>query len=143
MANPQASTITANISVILLVLGVIFIFAKVLSKGTNNADNKSLYDKLKVPLYNFHKSGTALATILGFVHGSLVEPISRAYVITGWTLGGSMLLMSVLGIYMGFKSDWVPYNESENKKFKTLRIVKWVLTLVMIGALPAHYLITG
>ncbi len=141
MANAQASTLTANIGLILLVLGIIYIFAKVLSKKGQEGDQKSLYQKVKIPLYNLHKSGTALATILGFVHGAIIEPISRSYAITGWILGLSMILMSILGIYMGFKSDWVPYTKSENKKYKSLRIAKWILTVIMITALLSHYLI--
>jgi hypothetical protein len=121
-----------DIAKIFFVIGLIFLFVKLLGKRTSGSYSI---------LYNAHKAAPALATILGFYHGITITPWSQNYVLTGWILGFTMVALLVLGAYLGFQSEWVPFDEETDSKFKILRIVKWVLTIVVIVALAAHYLI--
>jgi hypothetical protein len=120
-----------DISKVLFVVGLLFIIVKGLRK------RPSAYGLL----YNLHKTGPALATILAFVHGLTIDPIDQTYMTTGWFLGLSMLALFVLGIFMGFKSSWVPFDDQKNAEFKKLRILKWILTATVIVGLASHYLL--
>lgn len=122
----------ADIAKILFVLGLVFLFAKALRKS------EAGYYKTT---YNLHKAGAALATILGFIHGLTIVPLNQTYVLTGWILGITLLILFLLGVVMGFKSDWIPYNDEQNQRYKVMRIAKWALTILVIAALGAHYLI--
>ncbi len=122
----------ADIAKILFVLGLVFLFAKVLGK------REAGYYKTT---YNLHKAGAALATILGFVHGLTITPLSQTYVLTGWLLGFALLALFILGVVMGFKSEWIPYDDEQNQNYKGMRIVKWILTVLVVVSLGAHYLI--
>ncbi len=121
----------ADIAKILIVLGLIFIVVKGLGKRPGS------YNKL----YILHKVGPGIATILAFIHGFTYVSISQNYVWTGWLLGLTLLALMSIGIFFGFKSNWVPFGAEENKRFRTLRILKWLLTVLLIIALAAHYLI--
>ena len=134
------SSILANISKIVLVIGLIFLFVKLIRNIPKKEEGTRGYDKVKVVLYNLHKVGPILATILAFIHGLIIPPINQTYVWTGWLLGITMVLLSGIGIFMGFKTKWVPYTEEENKKYLCMRIVKWILTGLMLVALALHYL---
>jgi len=120
-----------DISKVLLVVGLLFIIVKGLGK------RPSTYPAL----YNLHKAGPALATILAFVHGLTIDPIDQTYATTGWFLGLSMLALFALGIFMGFNNKWVPFDDQKDAKFKKLRILKWILTATVIVALASHYLL--
>ncbi len=100
------------------------------------------YDELnpkhKLVLFNLHNVGFMIATILGFVHGFVVHE-DPSYLVSGWIMGISMLLMSGLGVYLVFQSGWQPFKEEQDKKYKTLRISKWILTLIMLLSLVWHY----
>jgi len=121
----------ADIAKILIVLGLIFIIVKGLGK------RPSYYNKL----YILHKAGPGLGTILAFVHGLTYTPISQTYVWTGWFLGLSLLALMLIGIFLGFKSNWVPFDDDKNKEYRALRLLKWLLTVIVIIALASHYLI--
>jgi hypothetical protein len=121
----------ADIAKILIVLGLIFIVVKALGKRPN------YYSKL----YILHKAGPGLATVLAFVHGFTYVPISQTYIWTGWFLGLSLLALMFLGIFLGFRSNWIPFDAEKDKKYKTVRMLKWLLTIVVIIALATHYLI--
>ena len=122
----------ADIAKILFVLALIFLFAKVLGK------REAGYYKMT---YNLHKAGAALATIVGFIHGLTITPLSQTYILTGWLLGFALLALFILGVVMGFKSEWIPYNDEQNQHYKSMRIAKWLLTILVIVALGAHYLV--
>lgn len=122
----------ADIAKILFVVGLLFLFAKVTGKREAGSYNI---------VYNLHKAGPALATILGFIHGLTIVPISQMYILTGWILGAILLALLSIGIVMGFKSDWIPYNKQQDGEFKIFRSLKWLLTILVIIALGAHYLI--
>ena len=122
----------ADIAKILFVLGLIFLFVKLLKKKDAGYYNF---------IYNLHKAGPALATILGFAHGITITPLSTNYVWTGWFLGLVLVALLILGAVMGFKSEWIPYNDEQDQEYKLLRVAKWILTILLIVALGAHYLI--
>lgn len=121
----------ADIAKILVVLGLIFIIVKVLGKRPN------YYNKL----YILHKAGPGLATVLAFVHGLTYVPISQTYVWSGWFLGLSLLALMFIGIFLGFQSNWIPFDDDKNREFRALRVLKWLLTGLVIIALASHYLI--
>jgi len=123
--------VIADIAKILIVLGLIFIVVKGLGKRPGS------YSKL----YILHKAGPGIATILAFYHGLTYVPISQTYVWTGWLLGIILLALMAIGIFLGFKSNWVPFEDEMNKKYRVLRIVKWLLTALVIVAIAIHYLI--
>ena len=139
MSNAAVSTITAILSTILLILGLIFLIWKIITKKTQKSDSTNPNSKAKLILYNIHKSASALATILGFVHGFTVATINQTYVITGWILGFSMIIMTGQGIFLGFQNGWQPFTEEKDQKFKFTRVIKWFLTLLMIVALVGHF----
>ena len=58
----------ADIAKILLVLGLFFIIVKGIGKRPSG-----IYDKL----YILHKAGPVLATILAFIHGFTIAPLSQ------------------------------------------------------------------
>ena len=91
-------------------------------------------------LYNLHKAGPALATIVAFYHGLTIIPWTQNYVWTGWLLGIVMILLVAIGVIMGFKTEWVPYNDEQDQEFKGIRVVKWLLTLFLIVGVAIHYL---
>jgi hypothetical protein len=39
------------------------------------------------------------------------------------------------------KSSWTPYDDAQNKKYSSLRSMKWLQTVIVILALATHYLI--
>ncbi len=122
----------ADIAKILLGLGLIFIIVKGIGK------RPAAYGKL----YILHKAGAGIATVLGFIHGFTIVPQSQIYVTTGWFVGLSMLALLVIGVFLGFQNEWVPFDNDKDQKFKTLRIVKWILTLLVVIALGSHYLLS-
>ncbi|MFW9911774.1 MAG: hypothetical protein ACFFEU_04850 [Candidatus Thorarchaeota archaeon] len=115
-------------------LGLIFIIVKGIGKRPSGTYNK---------LYILHKAGAGLATILAFVHGFTIEPQNQAYVLTGWFLGLTLLPLFILGVFLGFQNGWVPFDEEKNRKYRNLRIVKWVLTVLVIAAFASHYLFSN
>ncbi|MHA2424673.1 MAG: hypothetical protein ACXAEF_07780 [Candidatus Thorarchaeota archaeon] len=123
-----------EISGILLILGMIFVLAKVLGKRDGG-----FYSIL----YNLHKAGPALATILAFYHGLTITPLNLTYLETGWALGLLMISLVILGAVMGFKSEWIPYTKEQDNEFRILRVLKWILTILVVVALAAHYLLVG
>jgi len=124
--------VIADIAKILFVLSLLFIFLKVMGKRES---------RVYVPFYQLHKAGPALCTILAFIHGLTITAWSPTYILTGWILGIVLIALLILGVVMGFKSEWIPYNDEQNSKYKAFRVIKWLLTIAVIIALGAHYLI--
>ena len=138
MSNPLASSILANIAKVLIVIGLVFMIWKIIKKQSKKRPYENSSSKAKKILYNLHKVGFILATILGFIHALLVDTDST-YLISGWILGGSMIIMSILGIYLGFQSKWQPFVEEQDQQYKIIRIIKWILTPIMFLALIWHF----
>jgi hypothetical protein len=117
---------------------MIFVILKILHRKSADVMKPSLYDKMKIVLYNLHKAGSILGTIFAFIHGLAYESVPQGFLLTGWILGGFMIILSGMGIFMGFQNKWIPFDDEKNKKFKTLRIIKWFLTTLMLAALIFH-----
>ncbi|MFX1538223.1 MAG: hypothetical protein ACFFDI_28845 [Promethearchaeota archaeon] len=136
--------ISVNFSKILLVIGLIFVVLKIIEKILNNQTYSAFYERIKLPLYYLHKACPALATILAFIHGFvyfwLLIPVNQTYIITGWLLGIAMLVLSILGVILGFKNDWKPFDEAKDSEWKIMRTVKWILTICVFLFLILHYL---
>ncbi|MFX1579508.1 MAG: hypothetical protein ACFFBJ_07645 [Promethearchaeota archaeon] len=123
----------ADIAKILFGLGLIFIIVKGLGK------KPTTYGKL----YILHKAGAGIATILSFIHGFTIVPQSQTYLITGWCVGLLLLSLFVVGVFLGFQNNWVPFDDDKNRRFKKLRIFKWLFTALIVIALGSHYLLSS
>lgn len=134
------NTISVNLAKILLVVGMIYVVVKIITKVINNETFSALYERIKLPLYYLHKAGPVLATILGFIHGFVIVPLNQTYILTGWCLGICMIILSVLGIYLGFKNGWKPLDANQDSEWKKLRAIKWILTFCVFLLLFLHYL---
>ncbi len=134
------SEISANLAKLLGVIGVIFVFFKLNDKLLQNQTYSTFYQKIKLPFYQIHVNGTKIAIILAFVHGFTVKPINQSYIITGWLLGITMLLLLVLGVLLSIKNKSKPMETEEDLEWKTIRIIKWILTACALLFLFLHYL---
>lgn len=135
------SSITANLSLAFLFLGLLFLIIKPLQKPSQQGSSQDSNNIAKNIMYQLHKAGPAIATILAFIHGFVIEPYNQTFMYTGLVFGLAMILLSGLGIIMGFKNKWIPYTAAEDRKYKKIRMIKWILTVVMIGTLIAHYVL--
>lgn len=141
--NELVSLVTAYLAKIFLVVGLIFLGLKILHKRINNQRLNSFYEGAEKPLYLLHINATKFATILAFVHGFTAGPSSDSYLITGWILGIAMVLLLVLGAWMSIKNKSQPMNEFRDSDWRAVRIIKWLLTGLVILALASHYLWTS
>jgi uncharacterized membrane protein len=142
MSNPVVSGGTANIGKVLIVAGLIFVVWKVVRKHSNKKPYETIKRSKKQTWYNIHKAAFALATILGFVHFVAVE-VDPKYLLSGWILGISMVIMFGQGIYLGFRSGWQPFTGAQDQQYKTMRIVKWILTPIMFLSMVWHFFPTA
>ncbi|MFW9921924.1 MAG: hypothetical protein ACFFDW_01400 [Candidatus Thorarchaeota archaeon] len=135
------SDLTSIISLVFLAIGLVFLIVKIIFKLTKKEVEGTFYQKIRKPLYIIHISTPVLATILAFIHGfAFLTPINQTFAITGWILGADMLLLSILGIVMGFKNKWMPFETEQDRKYLVIRIIKWILSLGMIVLVIGHYL---
>ncbi|NHI93215.1 MAG: hypothetical protein EAX96_11990 [Candidatus Lokiarchaeota archaeon] len=130
------SIIFENLSKIFLVIGLVSIFLKIILVKRNY---DQISEKKKLIIYNIHKASFSLSTIFAFIHGFTFVPINRTYIITGWLFGIVMIVLFLIGIKLGFQNNWKPYNEEENSKYKKIRALKWILTLLLMIFLVMHY----
>jgi len=93
------SELITNLAKILLVIGVPFVFFKSINKSVHNYGYTSFYQKIKRPFYQLHVNATKIGTVLAFVHGFTVQPISQMYILTGWLLGIIMIVLLGLGYF--------------------------------------------
>ena len=121
-----------DIAKVSICLGLLFLVMKVLGRRSSG---------LYTPLYHLHKVGPGLATVLAFVHGLTYDPIDLTYTLTGWAVGACMVLLLVIGSVLGFSSKWVPFDRAMDRQNLWLRVVKWVLTVLLIASLGMHYLL--
>lgn len=131
--------ISVTLSKILLVLGLPYIFLKIIDKGWNNQSYKDFYRKVRLPLYFIHVNFTKIAIILGFIHGIIITPIDQVYVITGWIFGIISIILLGIGVRMSIKNGSRPMNEEEDIEWKTGRNFKWILTPIVIVLFLLHY----
>lgn len=50
-----------------------------------------------------------------------------------------MVILLGLGAFLSIKKDSKPMDEKDNRRWKTVRTVKWVLTVAAIVLLLLHY----
>jgi len=86
-----------------------------------------------------HVNVSKLAVFLAFVHGFTVTPMDGTYSVTGWLNGVTMVVLLGLGAYLSIKNDAKPMDEEGDVKWRTLRVVKWVLTVLAVFFLLLHY----
>ncbi|NHJ03788.1 MAG: hypothetical protein EAX90_03120 [Candidatus Heimdallarchaeota archaeon] len=122
MVDITLSSTTALIAKILIGIGLIFVVWKLFTKIFKRNPAK-VYEKTKPVFYNLHKAGSAIATILAFIHGFTVSTTNLTDMITGGILGLAMALMTALGIVLGFKNKWIPFDEEKDREYKIIRII--------------------
>ena len=126
-----------DIAKILFAVGLLSSAFKILfiKKYNQSTDSK------KMIIYNLHKASFALSIILGFIHGLTIVSVNQTYILTGWLFGLTMISLMIIGIRMGFKNDWKPYNKEQNTQHRKIRLFKWILTILVVALLGMHYLL--
>jgi hypothetical protein len=127
----MVSSIAAALALIFLIFGVIFLPLKLLRKDLENPNYRLLY--------KVHINAPKLALILAFVHGLTRETINPPNILTGWTLGIALIALAVLGAVISIKNKSEPLDDEGDTEWKPVRIVKWVLTVVIVIVLTLHY----
>ncbi|MFW9997317.1 MAG: hypothetical protein ACFFD4_35060 [Candidatus Odinarchaeota archaeon] len=134
------SELSSSAAKILLVLGMVFIILKVIDKKLANQSISAFYEGKKLLLYHLHINGTKLATVLAIVHGFTATPVDQSSVLTGWLLGIIMLVLMALGAVISIRNNSKPMDGEKNHEWRTIRIIKWVLTLTGFLVLVLHVL---
>ncbi len=133
------SSVSATVGKLSLVAGLLFVVLKIVYKRSNNERFRSFYEGRRTLLYQVHVNVSKLAVFLAFVHGFTVTPIDGTYNITGWLYGVSMVILLGLGAYLSIRNDAKPMDEERDRKWRTLRIAKWILTVLTVFVLLLHY----
>ena len=135
---PTIDELLTNLAKILLVLGVVFIFTKIAGKRGGYNPN-SFHNRNKNILYQLHVNGSKIGVILAFSHGFINSPKGQTTLLTGCLLGVIMLALLGLGAYLSIKQKSKPMTEQEDDRWKTHRLVKWILTPLLFLAIGIHY----
>jgi hypothetical protein len=131
-----------NISKVLLVLGTVFIITKLVNKQRGDKPD-SFHNRNKKLLYQLHVNGSKIGVILGFVHGLTISPRASVYLLTGWFLGIVMLVLLGTGAYLSIKQKSRPMTAKDDEVWRTIRLLKWILTFILFPAIGIHYLLSG
>ena len=134
------SEITSVISVLLLLLGFVFVVWKMKNKQSQKKDGQSSvrYVKNEKRLYNLHLSASAIGSILAIVHGVTAESLNLVCKVSGLISVILVNVMFIMGIIMGLKSKMQPFGSDEDTENKKLPKTIWILTGVLIIALGIH-----
>jgi hypothetical protein len=127
------STIAAYAALVFLIIGVIFLPLKFLRRDQENSNYRLLY--------KVHVNAPKLSLILAFVHGFTRETVNPANIPTGWTIGITLLILAVLGALISIKTSSEPLDEQGDSEWRTVRIVKWIVTIVIIVVVAFHYIL--
>lgn len=133
------SSVSATVGKLSLVAGLVFIVLKIVYKRSHNEKFRLFYERRRTFLYQVHVNVSKLAVFMAFIHGFTLTPIDWTYTVTGWLFGVSMVALLGLGAYLSIKNDAKPMDEEDDRKWRRLRIVKWILTVVAIFSLLLHY----
>jgi hypothetical protein len=136
------NAITLNICKIFLVLALFHPVYKILNKRKMREGSDS-YSTTKRVLYQLHVNGAKVAVIFGFIHGIVRSPIDQIYTITGWLFGIVMVILTGLGAFLSIKTKSKPMNREDDVKWRKIRIIKWILTVLVLPALALHYFLSG
>ena len=134
-----------NICKIFLVLALFYPVYKILNKrklkdGSNSGHHTNTTKRV---LYQLHVNGSKVAVIFGFIHGIIRSPIDQTYLITGWLLGIVMVILMGAGAFLSIKNHSKPMNREDDVKWRKIRIIKWILTMLVFLILALHYLLSG
>jgi hypothetical protein len=129
----MVSTVAAVLALVFVAIGVVFLPLKLLRRNLENSNYRILY--------KLHVNAPKLALILAFVHGFTRETISPANVPTGWIIGIALILLAALGVLVSIKNKSEPLNEQGDAEWRTVRIVKWILTVVIVLVVALHYVL--
>ena len=137
--------VSFNICKIFLVLALFYPVYKILNKrklvdGSNSGYHTSTTKRV---LYQLHVNGSKVAVIFGFIHGIIRSPIDQTYLITGWLLGIVMVILMGMGAFLSIKNHSKPMNREDDVKWRKIRIIKWILTMLVFLILALHYLLSG
>lgn len=124
------STVAALSAFALLILGLIFLLLKIFRKDLDS----SAYGIL----YRVHFNAPKFALLLALLHGFTVQPLEPTNYPSGWILVISLFALAVLGVYLGIKNNSKPMDEEADTRWKTLRIAKWIVTVVIVLFLVLH-----
>lgn len=136
------NVITVNICKIFLVLSLFYPVYKILNKGKLLGGSNS-YGTTKRVLYQLHVNGSKVAVIFAFIHGLIIPPIDQIYTITGWLLGIVMIILGALGAFLSIKTNSKPMSREDDAKWRKIRLIKWILTVLVFLVLALHYLLSG
>ncbi len=126
----MVNLIVAISALLLVVISLIFLPIKIF--------RKDLESSRYTILYQVHANAPKLGTILAFVHGLTVALVDPTRLLTGWGLGISLILLLVLGAFVSIKTKAQPLDDQGDTEWKTVRVVKWVLTVAALVLLVLH-----
>ena len=129
----MVSTIAAYAALIFLIIGVIFLPLKLIQKDVENSRYRLLY--------KLHVNAPKLALILAYLHGFTRETINPPNIPTGWILGISLVILAALGALLSIKSNSEPLDDKGDSDWRSVRIVKWVFTVVIVFVLMLHFVL--
>lgn len=129
----MVSTISAYAALIFLIIGIIFLPLKLIRRDLESSNYRLLY--------KIHVNAPKLSLILAFVHGFTRETINPANIPTGWLLGISLILLAILGALVSIKNKSEPLDKEGDAEWRSVRIVKWVVTLVAMVVLSLHFIL--
>jgi hypothetical protein len=133
------SSTLATIAKLSLVLGSVFVVLKIVYKRTGNKRYRAFYERWGSPLYRVHVNVSKLAVFAAFIHGFTVKPADQIFSVTGWILGLSLVILLGTGAFLSIKNDSRPMDEEGDRRWRTIRMVKWILTAAVIPLLLLHY----
>ena len=133
------SSILATTAKLTIILGSIFVVLKIMYKRSHNRKYRAFYERRRSLLYQVHVNVSKLAVFSAFIHGFIVKPIDQTYAITGWLLGAAMVILLGLGAFLSIKNDSKPMEEEGDRRWITVRVVKWIFTVAVIIFILLHY----
>jgi membrane-bound ClpP family serine protease len=121
-----------------LVLGLVYVMQKIVGKKIGQSMPKLLTERRQF-WYGLHTNGSKLSVLLAFAHGLTIIPVDQTYTITGWVLGITLIVLTLLGAFLSIKQNSKPMSLEDDAKWKTIRIIKWILTILVFPLIALHY----
>jgi len=132
--------ILTSLSKIFLVIGLVYVIQKVINKKWYQ-NTTPLFTKRKQFWYNIHVNISKLSVLAAFAHGLTISPVNQKYLFTGWILGLLMIFLTLLGAFLSIKTSSKPMSQEEDLKWRSIRIIKWILTVTIFPLIALHYFI--
>ncbi len=134
----MTSLLLPILSLIMLVMGLLFAILKFLAMNLSNNNIKSLFENRKSLFYNIHVTGSKFTVILAFIHGFIMTSETQNNSFTGWLLGFNLVILLLIGAILSIKHNSIPMTEDQDRQWRVVRIVKWILTFTVIVFLFLH-----